>query len=107
MQGLGAIRSIDQSGIFICPWLRRLGRQPAILSGRGAAIGNALECKDTAIEKSADLSVLRLADGRARRRAVSRPLVGCSLDAVGSKRGLACSKADPPLLQIERAPLCG
>src|SRR5579863_9326870 len=89
MQVLWAVCSVHQGWILVRPRRGRLGREPAILSGRRCAIRNTFERQDTAIQKSAYLAILRLRDRRARRRDVAGLLVSRGLDAVRCECRLA------------------
>ena len=84
MQVLGAVCPVDQGGKLILPGRRRLCGKPAVLSGCGLAIGNALKGENAAIQKAAYLAVLRFGDRGAGRGAVAGPLMRGCFDTVGS-----------------------
>src|SRR5579863_8839026 len=83
MQILRTVCSVHQGRILVRPRRGRLGWKPAILSGRGCAIRNTFERKNTAIDKPAHLAVLRLCNRRARRGDIAGLLVSGGLDAIG------------------------
>ncbi len=89
VQVLRAVRPIDQRRIFVRPRHGWLSGQPAVLAGRGLAVGNTLEGENTAVDKSAHFAVLRVGDRGARGRTVAGSLVGRRFDAVGSESVLA------------------
>ena len=62
VQMLGAVGSINQSGVLVFPGLGRLGRQPAVLAAGVLAVRHALEGEHAAIHKAANLAVLGVRD---------------------------------------------
>ena len=75
MQGLRAVRAVDQRGILIRPRSRRFRGKPAILTRGCLTVRNSFEGEDAAVEIAAHFAVLRLRDCGTRRRQISGALM--------------------------------